>query len=326
MADSFDSPAVQATQNQIGTQEQRNRVNASFGAFLEQNLESTVQASLGLKAPNAASRALTASIKRTVRASVGGALGVQGGISAGGVGGTAGGGANIKLSGSIKVGAKATFGVGAAVGVGVSASLAGGTTGNVSGVPTGPSSLGAKLGGRPSLTARFGFGIGGKQSSMNADPRVSASLKTGVSASVMAALKVSMAGAGFTPSQIDDMNARLQPTVTNSVAQPVDSTFGPELEYPHANGVPILGFRIVMQQRGKWTATYRLDRPDDDSEPPTGPFVADINGVEYHGTIVQDRSGSWGGAHKIRVVGGAGGLDIEYDVRNYAKQVRARCR
>lgn len=312
------SPGVVATSTTVGSQQARNRANASFGAFIDLKLQAQVQLALGAHVDLNMVVMLTTALKKELRARVGGVLGISGGIAAGGVGGTAGGGANLQA------------------GAGISAGFAGGISGSIGGVAVGATSLGAGLGTRAVLPGASGAPVSFGKSSTNS---FGVGAQAGFSASagpdgagyeahakvtkvVTQSFRDSLVGAGFTQEEISSIMEEASWAISDSVEGPFKSAYGPDVGYPRANNVPMLGHEIVMQEKGAWTATVTLDLDDEDDENDgrthVGPFVIDVDGVEFRGTVVPDRSGSFGGVRKVRVVGGAGGLDYELESRNYA--------
>ena len=291
----------------------RESINASLSAFIDKELGAEVARSLGGSVDIGQLAILTASLKTGLRSKVGASLGIGGGISAGGVGGTAGGGT--------------TLGAGA----GTSSALTGDLSGKVGGVASGGFSLGAGLGTR----ATAGFGLGGKVAlgtavgsnfGVGAQAGIGGSgsspVKVGAGASiktsVLSALDGAMVKLGLSGTEQSSLRAELKPAISQSVDDSFKSAFGPDVGYPNAGGVALLGIECTMQQTGAWMATCEVDHTSDDQKIPTGPFVFDIDGVEFRGTVVPDRSGAHGARQRVRVVGGAGGLDTDIPARNYA--------
>jgi len=296
--------------------DRRAAINLSLTAFLDKELGKQVTAALGAHISVGQAALMTASLKTGLRANIGAGLGLGTGVSAGGVGGTAGGGANL------------------APGTGSSAGAAGGLSGKLGGVPTGSFSLGAGMGTRATTSGTGGasvalgasstgdFGVGAKAGlggSAGAGGQGGVTMGAGASikASVMGALDSAMAGQGLSGAERNQLRAEMKPQVNRAVDDSFHSAFGPDLGYPHANGVQLLGFEVTLQHNGAWQANCEIDHPSDDSPIATGPFRFNIDGVEFSGTVVPDRSGAWGGRQNLYVVGGAGGLDGEIGARNY---------
>jgi hypothetical protein len=295
-------------------QAQRDAVNASLSAYIEKTLGSVVGKSVGTGVDLKAVALLTVSLKTGLRAKIGTSLGVSGGISAGGVGGTAGGGNQL------------------ATGAGSPASTVGGATGRVGGVVAGGVSLRASLGasGSPvqfgqSSTGNFGVGA---SSGLSSKSGLSMTAGASIKSSLSSALDTAMAQNGLSGSQRSAMKSDLLPAMNSAVDNSLGSAFGPDLVYPNAAGVPLLSAHVTMQDRGTWHAHCEIDHPSDDAQVVTGPFTFNIDNVEFRGTVVPDRSGvqdGTGGRQQLYVVGGAGGLDTEIQVRNYASgQTRAQ--
>lgn len=298
--------------------DRRAAINLSLSAFLEKELGKQVALALGTGASLNDTALLTRSLKTGLSAKIGASLGIGGGISAGGVGGTAGGGTNL------------------AAGTGASAGIAGGLSGKLGGVAAGGFSLGAGLGTRAttgtgasvalgsSSTGNFGVGaqagFGGSGAS-GVKVGAGSSIKT----SVLAALDTAMAQQGLSGAERSQIRSDMKPAVSSAVDDSFKSAYGPDLGYPHAQGVQLLGYEVTMQDAGAWHAVFEIDQPTDDSPIATGPFKADIDGVEFVGTVVPDRSGAFAGRQRLYVIGGAGGLDTSLEPKNYASGLtRAR--
>lgn len=329
----FDSPGVRATANTVGSQQNRTKASDTFGAYIDKNLGADIQLAFGPSVDIAKVAFFTTAMKKQLRASVGAAMGVFGGVAAGGIGGTAGGGANLQAGGGAGLAAGSTANIGGELttGLGMGAGFVGGASGNVAGVAAGATSLGSSLGTRASLPGASGapvnfgtatggsFGVGAQAGfGAGTGGGISASAMGQVSASVFAAFDAALIASGFSKAEREELKQNVTPELNSAVQGPFESSFGPELGYPNASGVPMLGCKVVMQERGAWTASVTLDEENESSEPPTGPFVIDVDGVEFRGTVVPDRTGAWGGKQKLRVIGGAGGLDTELQPRNYA--------
>jgi hypothetical protein len=311
------TPTTGATARSISP-ERRAAINLSLTSFLDKELGKQVAKALGAGVDVSQVAAMTASLKTGLRANIGAGLGIGGGISAGGVGGTAGGGANL------------------AADAGSSAGIAGGVSGKVGGVATGAFSLGAGLGTRATTSgtggtsvalgasSSGGFGVGA-QAGLGGSGGVRMSSGAGIKASVFAALDAAMTAQGLSGSERAQLKTDLTPQINGAVDDSFHSAFGPDLGYPHANGVQLLGFEVTMQYGGAWHAICEIDHPADDSQVATGPFRFNIDGVEFCGAVVPDRSGAFAGRQRLWVVGGAGGLDAEIDARNYGSGLtRAR--
>ncbi len=290
--------------------ESKQKANELLGVYLEKNLTTEVSAALGPKVDIAKIALLASSLKVSLRSNVGSTLGISGGGAAGNIGGSAGGGADLST------------------GAGFAAGPAGGL-GKVGGVASGNLSLGAGLGTRASRpgssagSVAFGvskggsFGVGAQVGFQNAAV-IDAGMSVKVQNSILLAFDRSMQDAGIPPGDRSALRSQITPSIQKSVGQSFDTAFGPELGYPHARGVALINAEVSMAVEGPWKAIVEIDELEEGEEPPTGPFIFDLDGVEFVGTVDPDRSGAWGGRTKVRVVGGAGGLYTKIKVRNYA--------
>ncbi len=294
------------------SQEAKLKAAASLGAILDKELIKQVSSALGPTVEAAKVALLNNALKLAIRSKVGGSLGVSGGAAAGGIGGTAGGGTNLS------------------VGSGSSAGYAGGVSGKVGGVATGGLSLGAGLGTRASTPGTklgaisFGesgggsFGVGAQVGFQDKTAAISPGMAVDIQVSVLASLEQSLIGAGISLEERSQLLAELEPSINSAVGDSFNSAFGPELGYAHASGTILLTAEITMKRRGAWKGIVVIDEKVDGAETPSGPFVFDIDGVEFRCTILPDRSGAWAGRVKLRVVGGSGGLSNTLSPRNYA--------
>jgi hypothetical protein len=295
-------------------------VEGLFGSFLDKDLQKAVTGALGPAVDIVKTATLVNNLKLSLRSKVGSALGVTGGFSAGGVGGSAGGGNTL------------------ATGSGFSSGLAGGSSGKIGGVAVGGLSFGASMGTRASrpnstagdvdfgtsLSASGSFGVGSKAGFGTNKYPIEPSMSFGVSSAVMASFESSLLGAGFSYSEVNSYKASIGPVITESTQSCFNSAFGPELGYPNARGVQLLSADVTMKTKGPWTAWVEIDEPPMDEveqkefEPPTGPFVFEIDGVEYRGTVEPDATGNYKGTVRLKVIGGAGGFNKLIPTRNYA--------
>lgn len=292
------------------SRETKLKANELLGVYLEKNLTTEVSAVLGPKVDVAKVVLLSNALKISLRSKVGSKLGVAGGSAAGDIGGSAGGGSSLEA------------------GAGLSAGVAGGV-GKVGGVPSGDLSLGSGLGTRAARPGSkegsvvFGsssggsFGVGA-QAGFQTPASIDASMATKVQNSILSAFETSLVDAGVSPAERTAIKSEVQPAIKSAVGDSFNSAFGPELGYPHASGVILLGVEVSMPEHGPWKAVVEIDEEKEDAPIPSGPFVFDIDGVEFRGTVESDRAGAFGGRIKIRVVGGAGGLYHKILVRNYA--------
>ncbi len=268
--------------------EKKLEVNAAVGSALDARLAADVSAALGPKVDVQKSLTLTRALNTGIRAKVGSTLGV-GAPPATGAAGT------VAPSGALSLG----------VSLGTRAS-----TGATSG---GKVSLGASLSGSFGVGATAGTN---RASQSGVTSRAAASLK----ASLTASLDSTLLGLGLSGSERAELRRDIAPAIEDAVGEGFGSAFGPELGYPHAQGTVLLGCEVTMRDVGAWRGWVEIDW-DSEKEAPTGPFVFDIDGVEFRSTVIPGRSGGWGGRMRVYVVGGAGGLDEELPVQNYAAGV-----
>lgn len=208
------------------------------------------------------------------------------------------------LSGALKLAVRAQLGQ--QLGISSNVGAAGGTA--PSGGQTLASSVGTKSAAKPGKAPTGAL-------------NVSAGLKFSIGAQLQAALgtivDAGLLGAGIQPTARNQVGSELKPALNSALNDSLQSAFGPSPGYPHASGVLVLGTEITMHAEGPWYANVDIDLPDD-KDIPTGPFVHEFEGVEFRGTVEPARSGRFGGRCHLKVVGGAGGLATELQVRNYS--------
>lgn len=190
----------------------------------------------------------------------------------------------------------------------------------------------AKLGGIFGVTEKTGVGVGGSvggaaslKFAVGFSAGSAAAVKVGFSAAASAKLKANLDGviaqgllsAGLTAQQRVAVSAQIKPQLENALDDGARSSLGPSPAYPSGTAHPVIRAELTLQLHKEWDADVELDVPDD-KDPPTGPFVLNMEGVEFRGTIIPARSGRYGGRTRIRVVGGAGGLTTELPPKNYA--------
>jgi hypothetical protein len=265
--------------------EKKLEVNAAVGSALDARLSADVSAALGPKVDLQRSLALTRALNTGIRAKVGATLGV-GAPPATGAAGT------VAPSGALSLGSS----------LGTRASAGSSSGGAVS--------LGVSLSG--------GFGVGASAGlDRAAQSGITSRAGAAIKASLVASLDSTMLGLGLSASERSELRTEIAPAIEQAVGEGFQTAFGPELGYPHAQGVVLLGCEVTMRDVGAWRGWVEIDW-DGEAEAPTGPFVFDIDGVEFRATVVPGRSGAWGGRMRVYVVGGAGGLDEELPVQNYA--------
>lgn len=303
----YPTPGVAATQAQVGTPAQRARANDLFGSVLQKRLGTVVKTLVEGGDPLQIA-ALVNSLTRDLRSAVGEGLGVTGGVTAGGTGGTAGSGTDLKMdTGSLSLKSSVSLGVSKKISTGVSfdAGMAGGVAGSkMSGVPTGAYSL--------AKSAESKTGVGGQNGSK---------FSTDVVASAKASLGESLTSAGFSETDKRQILSNVDSKINGAVQKTTTKAYEAPFNFAHVDGVPILQARVLMQERGNWSTSCKLDDLEDDSPVPAGPVVLNLYGVEFRGTVVPDRAGSFAGTRKLRVVGGSGGLDLELDAKNYSNSL-----
>lgn len=286
---------------QLSTDE-RQRVNRNLGASIDQNLGPSVQAAFGLNLDAAKIVALTGALKATIRSKLSVALGVTKETGAG-----AGASGEVSLGGV--GGAQGEASLGTILGL----KAGGGTTAGNDGTPLAGVTLAAGVDpkGIPGLTA--GITVLDPES---AKIRVSAAQD--VRADLDTMIGDSLERSGLSPQKQAAVKSEIEPQLGKALEDSFRSSFGPVPEFPHAGGVRLLGCEIRMPRRGEWTAIVSLDQTELDAAPPTGPFWFEVEKLEFRCSVIPGRSGrSQGGRTTLRVVGGAGGLDHNLEVRNY---------
>jgi hypothetical protein len=283
------------------TADERQRVNRQVGASIDKKLGASMKAAFGLHLDASQLIALTGATKAAVRSKLSTSLGITKETGAG-AGGT------VSFGGAAGVG-----GTQASLGTILGLKAGGTTTAGGSGTPLAGVTLAAGVDpkGIPGLTA--GITV--------LDPeavqiRVSASRD--VQAELDELLTDSLERSGLSPQKQEAVKSEIKPQLNKALEETFRSSFGPAPEFPHAMGVRLLDATVRMPRRGEWTALVTIDQLELDAQPPTGPFWFEIEKIEFRCSVVPGRSGrSQGGRTSLRVVGGAGGLSHDLDVRNY---------
>jgi hypothetical protein len=297
------------------TLEERQRVNRNVGASIDRELPKIVSRKLSLHLDAGKLVALTGALKASVRSKLQVALGVTKATGAGqaGASGSASASGGASAGGGISLGAAG--GVQGGINLGASLGLrgGGGVTAGAEGTPLAGVKIQAGLdpNGIPGLTAGikvFDPSAAGVKVSVSRDIRVE----------LDGLLADALSGSGLSIEKQELVKAEVSPKIGEALDDSFRSSFGPSPGYPHASGEILLTTEVTMPRRGEWTAIVGTDPQGIAPEPPTGPFVFEIEGVEWRGTAKPARSGaSQGGRMRVSVVGGAGGLAHDLDVRNY---------
>lgn len=141
-------------------------------------------------------------------------------------------------------------------------------------------------------------------------------LQSSLNAKLTAAIEASLLGIGLSTSEREEARRTLTPRLTDALARGVRSAVASPTAYPSGAGAPVLDAEVTMQRVGTWHAEVTLDL--DEEQAPSGLLVFQIDGIEFRGTVLPSRSGAHAGKTKVKVVGGAGGLQRDLDPRNYA--------
>lgn len=284
------------------TPEERQRVNRKLAASLDKELLKSIKAEFGLSLDLSRITALHGALKMGVRSKLQTSLGVTKSV---GAGTTASAGTSLGGSGGVQ----GNYSLGKKLGL----SEGGGTAAGGEGTPLAGVKLAAGTDpkGIPGLTA--GITVLDKEVA-----RVKVSAQRGVQATVENLFADALRGAGISKEKQERMKGEVAPQLGQAVTESFQSSFGPNPEFPHAMGHRILAIEVRMPRRGPWTANVTIDQLELEAEPPTGPFYFVIDGLEFRCTVIPGRSGrSQGGRTTLRVVGGAGGLSHDLEVRNY---------
>jgi hypothetical protein len=231
----------------------------------------------------------------------------------------------------------------ASVGVAVEKAIAAELSAQLGGGPTAlnPATL-SQLGGalttsvRAKLAAELGIGavanvgagvevsgaksLGASVQGGSSSPKLSVAavtgLQAGLSATLTASLEASLIGIGLSTTEREEARRTLTPRLTDALSRGVRSAVAQPTEYPSGAGAPVLDAEVTMQRVGTWHAEVTLDL--DEETAPTGLLVFQIDGIEFRGTVMPSRAGAHAGKTKVKVVGGAGGLQRDLEPRNYA--------
>ncbi len=283
------------------TPEERTRVNRQVGTAIDQKLGASMKTAFGLNLDAAKLIALTGASKASLRSTLSTSLGITKETGAG-----AGGSVSLGSAGGVQGQAS----LGTILGLKPSGST---TTAGGQGTPLAGVTLAA--GADPKAIPGLTSGI----TVLDADAvqvRVSASRE--VQAELDVAISDALNKSGLSPQKQEAVKSELQPKLNKSLDDTFRSSFGPAPEFPHAMGVRLLGCDIRMPRRGEWTAIVSIDQEELDAAPPTGPFWFELEKIEFRCSVIPGRSGrSQGGRTSLRVIGGAGGLAHDLDVRNY---------
>lgn len=283
------------------TPEERQRVNKNLGAAIDKNLGPSVKAAFGLNLDANRIIALTGALKAGIRSQLSTALGVTRETGAGAGGGTSLGGAG-GVQGGVSLGA--TLGLNA--GGGINAGAAGTPLAGVK------LTSGTNPAGIPGLTS----GITVLDPSAQ---KVKVSAARDVKDDLDGIVTDSLAGSGLSKQKQELVKSELKPKLDQALDESFQSSFGPNPEFPHAMGNRILETVVRMPRTREWTGNVTIDQLELEAEPPTGAFFFVIDGLEFRCSIIPGRSGrSQGGRTRLRVVGGAGGLAHDLEVRNYS--------
>lgn len=285
------------------TPEERQRVNNKLGASVDKELPKSVKAAFGLNLDATKIVALTGALKASVRSKLSTSLGVTKEVGAGGSSGgytTLAGAGGVQ--GAVSLGAKLGLNAG------------GGTAAGGEGTPLAGVKLasGTQPDAIPGLTA--GITVFDPEA---VKVRVSAAREVRADLDVL--LGDALAGSGLSTQKQALVRAELEPQIGQALEESFRTSFGPNPQFPHAMGNRLLTAEVRMPRRGEWTANITLDQTEDGAAPPTGPFYFEIEGLEWRCSVIPGRSGrSQGfGRTSLRVVGGAGGLSHNLQVRNY---------
>lgn len=286
------------------TPEQRSDLNQQIGASFDDELPGFVRLAFGGKLDLARLVRLNGALRAGIRSRVATALGVRGTTGAG-----AGASAGVALGGVGGVSGPQSLGV--ALGLrGTGGAPAGADGTPLAGVRV---AAGTDPGGIPGLTA----GIVSEADAEALEIRASAS--SSIKASLGGVLENVLADSDLPAQQQQALKSELEPQINDALDDSFRSSFGPEPGFPQAMGSRILAAEIRMGLQGLWSATVEIDQLELDAEPPTGPFRFEIERVEFVGAVLPARGGrSQSGRTRLRMVGGAGGLQHEITPRNYA--------
>jgi hypothetical protein len=171
---------------------------------------------------------------------------------------------------------------------------------------------GAEVSGAKSLSASVQAG----SSSPTLSVAAVTGLQAGLSATLTASLESALLGIGLSTTEREEARRTLTPRLTDALSRGVRSSVAQPTEYPSGAGAPVLDAEVTMQRVGTWHAEVTLDL--DEETAPTGLLVFQIDGIEFRGTVMPSRAGAHAGKTKVKVVGGAGGLQRDLEPRNYA--------
>lgn len=176
---------------------------------------------------------------------------------------------------------------------------------------------GGAVGGGSTLKATIGFSTG---AAATAGVKFSTAAAAKLKANLGGVIAQGLLSAGLTAQQRSAVSRQLEPELGSALDTAARSSLGPDPGYPNGSAHPVIRAEVSMQLHKEWDADADLDVPDD-QDPPTGPFILNLEGVEFRGTIVPARSGRYGGRTRVKIVGGAGGLTTELQPKNYAAGV-----
>jgi hypothetical protein len=185
------------------------------------------------------------------------------------------------------------------------------------------SQLGVTLGTRADASIGAGAAVAGDVSlgvSLGASADAAAGVTATLSASLGLNLEAALLGLGLSPSEREAVLGELTPALTGALEGSLRSAIGASPGYPSAAGARLLNGQLKLLAEGTWRAYLSVDLPDD-APVPSGPYTFEIEGQEWRGTVVPARSGAFGGRTAVAVVGGAGGLSADLQVKNYSRGV-----